>query len=459
MKLFTNPQKWLVCGLLTCACLTAAISQWTVEQMPNQHGQFSAVSLGGRVFFGPASSFSGFHSHVDVYNAEYGAWEQTLEVSTPRCNAAGVATEGRVYFAGGLSNSWLSPVMLDVVDIYDTLSGEWTTESLSEGRSELSAVHAGGKLLFAGGISNLTGDFVSTPTIITTSSVVDIYDLATGEWSTANLSRPRVGMAAAVAGNIAVFAGGQTASGTVTDTMDIYDAATGLWSVTTLSEAKGWCSAEILNGKAFIAGGVTGDFEVTDKVEILDLETMTWESAQLSEARGGMRSAVMGERIFFAAGGKYDLTHYIWTSPFSAMVDIYDAAAQEWTTDELQNGRINHAAAVARNQFFVAGGAGSFDEVEIFTDPTFSAARERSEDIGFSIFPNPASGQLRLEVQNGNNHALTVQIFDLNGKLLKAVEMPNGNWLSMNVADMNAGIHIVKISGEQGTTTKKLVKQ
>ena len=116
-------------------------------------------------------------------------------------------------------------------------------------------------------------------------------------------------------------------------------------------------------------------------------------------------------------------------------------------------------AAVARNQFFVAGGAGSFDEVEIFTDPTFSAARERSEDIGFSIFPNPASGQLRLEVQNGNNHALTVQIFDLNGKLLKAVEMPNGNWLSMNVADMNAGIHIVKISGEQGTTTKKLVKQ
>ena len=459
MKNFTLFQKWLVCGFLLAACLPPAISQWSVETMPNQHIQFSAVALGNRVVFGPGSSGAGFHTHVDVYNLEYNGWEETTDVSAPRANAAGVAANGKVYFAGGLANSWLAPVMLDVVDILDVESGEWTTAQLSEARSELKAVHVGNKLLFAGGISGLSGDFSTLPTEISTSAVVDIYDLDSGQWSTASLSEARVGIAAAVWGNIAVFAGGQTASGQVTNSVDIYDAATGLWSTLELSETKGWCEAAALAGKIYIAGGVTGDLQVTDKVEILDLATMTWDSAQLSQARGGMRSGVMGFKIFFAGGGKYNLTKYIWTTPFSNKVDIYDAETGEWSVDNLQAGLINHAAVVAGNQFFVAGGAASpFNRVEIFTDETFTPASERLAEVEVSLSPNPATDATTLLIQANSEELFQVEILDLNGRLIRTFEMNGGTTAGVDVADLSAGSYFVKVFNDNKMTAKRLAK-
>jgi len=42
------------------------------------------------------------------------------------------------------------------------------------------------------------------------SSVVDMYNVATGAWSTAQLSVARLYLAAASVGNVALFVGGQT---------------------------------------------------------------------------------------------------------------------------------------------------------------------------------------------------------------------------------------------------------
>jgi hypothetical protein len=44
------------------------------------------------------------------------------------------------------------------------------------------------------------------------SNVVDLYNSATGTWSTAQLSVARQGLAAASVGNVALFAGGDTGS-------------------------------------------------------------------------------------------------------------------------------------------------------------------------------------------------------------------------------------------------------
>ena len=43
-------------------------------------------------------------------------------------------------------------------------------------------------------------------------NVVDVYNSATGAWSTAQLSVARAGLAAASVGNVALFAGGSTTS-------------------------------------------------------------------------------------------------------------------------------------------------------------------------------------------------------------------------------------------------------
>ena len=44
------------------------------------------------------------------------------------------------------------------------------------------------------------------------SGAVDVYNSATGAWSTAQLSVARVSLAAASVGNVAMFAGGQSSS-------------------------------------------------------------------------------------------------------------------------------------------------------------------------------------------------------------------------------------------------------
>ena len=49
-------------------------------------------------------------------------------------------------------------------------------------------------------------------TAVGSSAVVDVYNGATGAWSTAQLSVARGGLAAASVGNVALFAGGYTGS-------------------------------------------------------------------------------------------------------------------------------------------------------------------------------------------------------------------------------------------------------
>jgi len=454
MKNFLQLISMLLVGTFFHSSISA---QWVVEPMPNQHIQFTAAVLGDLVYFGPGNSTTGFQSFVDVYNASTGEWEDILEVSMPRANAAGVAADGKVYFAGGLAQDWLDPIMLTTVDIYDTGAGEWTTAELTEGRSELSAVHVGDKLLFAGGISDIAFDFY-TESIITTSDVVDIYDLATGVWSVANLSVPRVGIAAAVAGNYAVFAGGQTAMGEVTSAVDIYNAETDTWSTMELSEAKGWGAAAALGNKIYIAGGVIADLEVTDKVEILDVETMTWGSSQLSQPRGGMRTGVVGNKIYFAGGGVYNLVNYTWTPEIYKTVDIFDADENTWGSDELEGARINHAAVGVGNKFIVAGGVGGpivWNKMEVFTDDTVLGTKEIDEAIEMSVSPNPAVDYFKIDLI-GKVGNYSVQLYDMRGKLLHSTEA-HGT-VQVQVNNLPSGIYLVKVITDEGAIAKRVVK-
>ena len=52
----------------------------------------------------------------------------------------------------------------------------------------------------------------ATADVGTLSNVVDVYNGATGAWSTAQLSVARYNLAAASVGNVALFAGGETPS-------------------------------------------------------------------------------------------------------------------------------------------------------------------------------------------------------------------------------------------------------
>ena len=67
---------------------------------------------------------------------------------------------------------------------------------------------------------------------------MDIYDAATGLWSTARLSEARWDLVATSVGTKAIFAGGLNTAGEYSATVDIFDVSTGNWTVAALSEAR-----------------------------------------------------------------------------------------------------------------------------------------------------------------------------------------------------------------------------
>ncbi|WP_165864775.1 Kelch repeat-containing protein [Rufibacter latericius] len=225
--------------------------------------------------------------------------------------------------------------------------------TLSEARAMMAGVAVGTKVLFAGAAwSNASANGQG-------SSRVDIFDAATGRWSTARLSQARSAIATVAAGDKVFFAGGRLHGGGTGDsdvnfsTVDIYDAATGSWSVASLSEPRAYVAAAALGDKVFFAGGERGgDFLPSARVDIYDLSTGQWSAVSLSEPRRLVTAVAAGEKVFFAGGHKDD----IWEPTLSNRVDVYDGATGTWSTTSL-NYTLGHLAglAVGDDVYWLAG--------------------------------------------------------------------------------------------------------
>ena len=95
----------------------------------------------------------------------YAQWT-TVTLSQARSDLSAASVGTKVFFAGGTVGG--SAGVSNVVDIYDNNTNTWTTATLSTARGQLIATSVGSKVFFAGGVGN-----------IFYSSVVDIYDNST----------------------------------------------------------------------------------------------------------------------------------------------------------------------------------------------------------------------------------------------------------------------------------------
>lgn len=231
--------------------------------------------------------------------------------------------------------------------------------TLSDAGIQLAAAATGNKLFFAGGRRTLTSY----------SSRVDIYDIPSNTWATAELSSAdRVGMATATVGTKVFFAGGmELDNGRTTSRVDIYDASTNSWSTAELSKARSYLAAATVGSKVFFAGG--GSYEPfymgSNVVDIYDNATNTWSTATLSLGRFYLSANVVGSKIYFGGGS---------TGPgvvgnVSTRIDIYDAATNSWSTSELQEAKSNMASIAVGNTIYWSSGSNGAnslsDQVEI----------------------------------------------------------------------------------------------
>jgi hypothetical protein len=76
-----------------------------------------------------------------------------------------------------------------------------------------------------------------------------------------------------------------------------------------------------------------------------------------------------------------------------------------------------------------------------------------------TMYPNPASSQVTI----GNPNMLmidTVSIYDINGRLVRAVRANATNDVSVDVSDLSSSVYMVIITGEDGASTvKRLIKK
>jgi len=209
----------------------------------------------------------------------------------------------KIFFAGG--NVWAGGSSR--VDIYNISSQTWTTAELSVGRWQIATVTAGDKVFFAGGgyYDDADNGF--------SYKVVDIYNNTTNQWTVDSLSSNRKDLAAATVGNKVFFAGGNSddALNSMTKTIDIYDLVTNTWSTTLLSEPKTGLTAVTANNKVYFAGGISGynllsnnffEWVASSKIDVYDNSTNTWSTSFLESPRYFFAGINSGSKIFWAGG-------------------------------------------------------------------------------------------------------------------------------------------------------------
>lgn len=75
----------------------------------------------------------------------------------------------------------------------------------------------------------------------------------------------------------------------------------------------------------------------------------------------------------------------------------------------------------------------------------------------FSVYPNPTNGLVT--ISNDENSALqSVNITDLNGRTVKSLKLNGEANSQINISDLSAGVYMMNIASDQGTVTKKIVK-
>jgi hypothetical protein len=101
-----------------------------------------------------------------------------------------------------------------------------------------------------------------------------------------SLSKARIGLVSATAGNKILFTGGMT-QGAHSSRVDIYDTITKKWSAAELSipERQGMSVASVGNKILFAGGGNNDDGVVTSRADIYDITKNTWSTAELSQGK------------------------------------------------------------------------------------------------------------------------------------------------------------------------------
>ena len=268
---------------------------------------FAVAAAGNRVFFAGGGDGLGEYqsSRVDIYNASANSWS-IAELSLPRQGLAAATAGNKVVFAGGgaLNNigDWSNSTR---VDLFDIVTNTWSTASLSEGRTDLSATTSGNKIYFSGGKNNTA-----------VSWRIDIFDGASNTWDTTHLMEPKMSMAAIAVGNNLYWAGGTNNQWINSNNVEIRDLSTGLSSMECGLPKFGHSAVQKNDNIVFFTGSNT--ISSGTDFDIYNTTSQTWSIGRLSQPIFGASIISVNNTIYVAGGtdGHNNYYNQLWKLEF-----------------------------------------------------------------------------------------------------------------------------------------------
>lgn len=238
---------------------------WTTGALPPiEMHHFQAVEHGGKIYV--VGAMTGRYPteppvpHVYVYDPATDSWTRGPEIPEDRRRggAGAIVHQGRIYLVAGIQNGHTDG-HVPWFDAFDPATGAWTRlPDAPRARDHFQAAIVDGKLYAIGGRRSSAG---SGQTFNLTIPEVDVYDFATGRWTTlpvgADLPTERAGTTSVVLNGEILVIGGESGSQQEGHAeVEAFDPATGGWrTLAPLNQGRHATQAILHDGRIFIAAG------------------------------------------------------------------------------------------------------------------------------------------------------------------------------------------------------------
>jgi hypothetical protein len=148
--------------------------------------------------------------------------------------------------------------------------------------------------------------------------------------------------------------------------------------------------------------------------------------------------------ILITANGGTPPYNYVWTlngQPFATTEDLLNLFAGQYAVTVTDA----NGCTVVNDSFTVGG---------------LVSAHEPDNDLNWALYPNPATSEVFLEINELNINNARLSIFDVAGRLLREQEISSGSVrpVQIDLAGLPDGLLMFRLAHEQGYQVKTLVK-
>lgn len=129
-------------------------------------------------------------------------------------------------------------------------------------------------------------------------------------------------------------------------------------------------------------------------------------------------------------------------------------AGVNWASDLTAAYNLNNIAFPTTNIGYAVGDGGKILKM----GSGGVGVKENEMEKQLSIYPNPASDIITLNINNGNKKELILNIYNVIGDLIRS-ELLKQNPQKINIGDLNNGVYLIEIKSKEGSEKQKLIIQ